>query len=165
MEDPHRVTAEAVGGENGDLTGEGAAAASERRDREGDYRGLSVPGHDSPYRPGVRPKVPTAPAGYGGGSAAGERAPGATRAACHGTFLVAKHAWLGRPLVFGAKLCVAEERACSALFHCRNCPCVCRWWQRRARCDGGEPSAGVRSQPQRGGSADLWLQVHAFCGR
>ncbi|KAL4421176.1 hypothetical protein ABPG77_003359 [Micractinium sp. CCAP 211/92] len=68
MEEPHRVTAETVGGENGDLTGDQAAAASERHRSEGDYHGLSVPVHDSPYRPGMRPKVPTAPAGYGGGA-------------------------------------------------------------------------------------------------
>lgn len=73
------MSAEAVGGENGDLSGSGAAGASERREREGDYHGLSVPVHDSPYRPGVRPKVPTAPAGYGGGGAAGEQAPRASR--------------------------------------------------------------------------------------
>ncbi len=79
MEEPHRVTAETVGGENGDLTGDQAAAASERHRREGDYHGLSVPVHDSPYRPGMRPKVPTAPAGYGGGAVVGEQAQGAAQ--------------------------------------------------------------------------------------
>lgn len=76
------MTAEAVGGENGDLTGDQAAAASERHRSEGDYHGLSVPVHDSPYRPGMRPKVPTAPAGYGGGAVVGEQAQGPARDVC-----------------------------------------------------------------------------------